>query len=182
MARDFRDQLSTDKGLLLMGSRIVILSCLHEEYLERLHQGHLSATKAQQNAYQHLYRPGLDADIIDYTRKCQECIHQFLPPSEVLQAHNVPQQPWECIVMYYFHVNGRLYIWICDYCSKYPFFFQTKSMSFANLKDHLQELFAVEGTPEEIMSDNGPPFNGKEFFSYRSWHQTHHLITKLPTE
>ena len=42
---DFRDQLSTDEGLLLMGPRIVILSCLHEEYLERLHQGHLSATK-----------------------------------------------------------------------------------------------------------------------------------------
>ena len=34
---DFRDQLSTDEGLLLMGPRIVIPSCLHEEYLERLH-------------------------------------------------------------------------------------------------------------------------------------------------
>ena len=47
---DFRDQLSTDKGLLLMGPRIVIPSCLWEEYLQRLHQGHLSATKVQ-----HLY-------------------------------------------------------------------------------------------------------------------------------
>ena len=41
---DFRDQLSTDEGqlstdegLLLMGPRIVIPSCLHEGYLERLH-------------------------------------------------------------------------------------------------------------------------------------------------
>ena len=71
---DFRDQLSTDEGLLLMGPRIVILSCLWEEYLQRLHQGHLSATKVQQNARQHLYWPGLDADIADYTRRCQECI------------------------------------------------------------------------------------------------------------
>ena len=45
-----------------------------EEYLQRLHQGHLSATKVQQNARQHLYWPGLDADIADYTRRCQECI------------------------------------------------------------------------------------------------------------
>ena len=58
---DFRDQLSTDKGLLLMDPKIVIPSCLHEEYLERLHHGHLSATKVQQNACQHLYWPGLDA-------------------------------------------------------------------------------------------------------------------------
>ena len=72
---DFRDQLSTDEGLLLMGPRIVIPSCLQEEYLQRLHQGHLSATKIEQNACQHLYWPGLDADIADYTRRCQECIH-----------------------------------------------------------------------------------------------------------
>ena len=58
---NFRDQLSTDEGLLLMGPRIVIPSCLQEEYLQRLHQGHLSATKVQQNAPQHLYWPGLDA-------------------------------------------------------------------------------------------------------------------------
>ena len=71
---DFRDQLSTDEGLLLMGPRIIIPSCLREEYLQKLHQGHLSATKVQQNAPQHLYWPGLDADIADYTRRCQECI------------------------------------------------------------------------------------------------------------
>ena len=76
MARAYCLQLSTDEGLLLMGPRIVILSCLHEEYLQRLHQGHLSAAKVQQNARQHLYWPGLDVDIADYTRRCQECIHQ----------------------------------------------------------------------------------------------------------
>ena len=63
-------------------------------------------------------------------------------------------------------MNGRLYILICDYFIKFPFLFQTKTMSFANLKDHLQELFSVEGTPDEVMSDNGPPFNGKEFSSF----------------
>ena len=163
---DFRDQLSTDEGLLLMGPRIVILFCLCEEYLQRLHQGHLSATKVQQNARQHLYWPGLDADIADYTRRCQECIRWSQPPKEPLQAHDVPQEPWERITMDYFYMNGRLYILICDYFSKFPFLFQVKTTSFANLKDHLEELFSVEGIPDEIMSDNSPPFNGKEFSSY----------------
>ena len=49
-------------------------------------------------------------------------------------------------------MNGRLYILICDYFSKFPFMFQVKSTSFANLKDHLTELFSVEGTPKEISS------------------------------
>ena len=63
-------------------------------------------------------------------------------------------------------MNDRLYILICDYFSKFPFLFQTKTMSFTNLKDHLQELFSIEGTPNEVMSDNGPPFNGKKFSSF----------------
>ena len=55
---------------------------------------------------------------------------------------------------------------VCKYLSKFPFVFQTRTTSFANLKDHLQELLVIEGTPDEIMSDNGPPFNGKEFSAF----------------
>ena len=44
--------------------------------------------------------------------------------------------------------------------------FQTRTTSFANLRDHLQELFVIEGTPDEIMSNNGPPFNGNEFNAF----------------
>ena len=105
---DFRDQLSTDEGLLLMGPRIVIPSCLREEYLQKLHQGHLSATKVQQNARQHLYWPWLDADIADYTGRCQECICRSQPPKEPLQAHEVPQEPWERIAMDYFYMNWQV--------------------------------------------------------------------------
>ena len=68
--------------------------------------------------------------------------------------------------MDYFYVNGSLYILICDYFSKFPSLFQTKTTSFANLKDHPLELFSIEGTPDEVMSDNGPSFNGKEFNSF----------------
>ena len=49
------------------------------------------------------------------------------------------------------------------------------------------ELFSVEGIPDEIMRDNGPPFNGKELVPYRSWYQdtphhhqtTHRLMASL---
>ena len=165
---DFRDELSTDDGLLLKGPRIVIPSCLREEYLERLHYGHLSASKIQENARQHLYWPGLDADITDFVRRCQECIKKAHPPKEPLQAHDVPTQPWERIAMDHFYQNGRLYLLVCDYFSKFPFIFQTKSTSFAYIKEQLEELFGLEGAPDEIMSDNGPPFSSREFNTFLS--------------
>ena len=81
--------------------------------------------------------------------------------------------------MDYFYMNGRLYILICDYFSKFPFLFQIKTTSFANLKDHLQELLSIEGTSDEVMSDNGPPFNGQEFSSFLTGLGIRHT-TSLP--
>ena len=81
--------------------------------------------------------------------------------------------------MDYFYMNGRLYILICDYFSKFPFLFQVKTTTFANLKDHLEELFSVEGIPNEIMSDNGSPFNGKEFSSYLTGLGIRHTTSSL---
>ena len=101
-------------------------------------------------------------------RRCQECIRKAHPPKEPLQAHDVPSQPWERIAMDHFYQNGRLYLLVCDYFSKFPFIFQTKSTSFAHIKEQLEELFGLEGAPDEIMSDNGPPFSSREFNSFLS--------------
>ena len=65
---DFRDELSTDDGMLLKGLRLIIPGELQEEYLSCLHEGHLSASKVQENAKQHMYWTGIDADIEDYTK------------------------------------------------------------------------------------------------------------------
>ena len=40
----------------------MIPNVLKEEYLHRLHEGHLSVKKTPQNAKEHLYWPGIDAD------------------------------------------------------------------------------------------------------------------------
>ena len=47
---DFRDELSTDEGLLLKGPSLIIPAALRENYLQRLHEGHLSASKTITNA------------------------------------------------------------------------------------------------------------------------------------
>ena len=71
--------------------------------------------------------------------------------------------------MDHFYYNSRLYLIVCDYFSKCPFIFQAKSTTFANIKEQLEELFGLEDTPDEIMSDNDlPPFSSKEFNSFLS--------------
>ena len=159
---DFRDELSTDDGLLLKGLRLVIPGELHKEYLQHLHEGHLSSNKVQENAKEHI-----NADIEDYTKRCQECIKQSQTAKEPLQPHDIPEGPWRKLGMHYFHFNGNTYVLICDYFSKFPFMYKAKT-SFWLLRDHLIELFSIESYPDEIVSDNGPPFNSKEFAKFLS--------------
>ena len=56
---------------------------------------------------------------------------------------------------------------ICDYFLKFPFLYRTKT-SFWSLRDRLIDLFSIEGYPDEIVSDNGTPFQSKEFAKFLS--------------
>ena len=56
---------------------------------------------------------------------------------------------------------------ICDYFLKFPFLYRAKT-SFWSLRDHLIDLFSIEGYPDEIVSDDGPPFQSKEFAKFLS--------------
>ena len=109
---DFRDELSTDDGMLLKGPRLIIPGELQEEYLSRLHEGHLSANKVQENTKQHMYWTGIDADIEDYTKRCQECIKRSQVPKEPLQPHDIPEDPWRKLGIDYFAFDGSSYVLI----------------------------------------------------------------------
>ena len=173
---DFRDELSTDNGLLLKGLSLVIPAVLRESYLQCLHEGHLSAGKVESNAKQHMFWPGMKADIKDYTRRCQVCIKRSRPAREPLQPHEIPNGPWMKLGMDYFDLKGKSYILICDYFSKFPFMFSCKT-SWGSLKDRLIELFANEGYPREIISDNGSPFQSQEFADFLSSHGVRHTTS-----
>ena len=164
---DFRDELSTDDGMLLKGPRLIIPGKLQEEYLSLLHKVHLSASKVQENAKQHMYWTGIDADIEDYTKRCQECIKRSQVAKEPLQPHDIPEGPWRKLGIDYFAFDGNSYVLICDYFSKFPFLYRAKT-SFWSLRDCLIDLFSIEGYPDEIVSDNRPPFQSKEFTKFLS--------------
>ena len=153
--------------MLLKGPRLIIPGELQEEYLSHLHEGHLSASKVQENAKQHMYWTGINADIEDYTKQCQECIKRSQVAKEPLQPHDIPEGPWRKFGIDYFAFDGNSYVLICDYFLKFPFLYRAKT-SFWSLRDRLIDLFSIEGYPDEIVSDNGPLFQSKEFAKFLS--------------
>ena len=173
---DFRDELSTDEGLLLKGLSLVIQATLRESYLQCLHEGHLSASKMITNTRQHMFWPGMEADIKDYMRRCQVCIKRSRPAREPLQPLEIPDRPWQKLGMDFFDLKGKCYILICDYFLKFPYIISCKT-SWGSLKDRLIDLFSNEGFLKEIISDNSSPFNSQEFTDYLSLHGVKHTTS-----
>ena len=84
-----------------------------------------------------------DADIHDYTKRSHE---RSQPAKDPLQPLDISEDPWKNIGMDYF--NG-----VCNYFSKFPFMLKAE-ISLWSLRDHLIDLFAVEGHLDDIV-DNG---------------------------
>ena len=129
-----------------------------------LHGSHTGINKAMDLARTCVYWPGMEADVTDYIKRCLTCIESSNLPVEMLHPHEVPPGPWVKIGVDFFQDHlGKKHLIVADYFSKFPYVFPVASTHHFKTISHLRELFAAEGVPAIVMSDNGPPFNGDEF-------------------
>ena len=70
---NIQHKLSTNKGIIFKGKRLVIPKILQPDILRQLHAAHLGVEKAKQRARMLVYWPGQNADIEQYVRSCQTC-------------------------------------------------------------------------------------------------------------
>ena len=113
--------------------------------------------------------------VLDWNRCGHWRLHQEMPGmyQKVSSTQGAPPASWhprgslEETWYWLFAFDGNSYVLICDYFSKFPFLYRAKT-SFWSLRDRLIDLFSIEGYPDEIVSDNGPPFQSKEFAKFLS--------------
>ena len=129
-----------------------------------LHGSHTGINKAMDLARTCVYWPSMEADVTNYIKWCLTCIECSNLSVETLQPHKVPPRPWVKIGVDFFQDQlGKKHLIVADYFSKFPCMFPVTSTHHFKTITHLRELFASEGIPATVMSDNRPPFNGKEF-------------------
>ena len=123
-----------------------------------------SINKAMDLARTCIYWPGMEADVTDYIKQCPTCIECSNLPVKTLKPHEVPPRPWVKIGVDFFQDHlGKKHLIVADCFSKFPYVFPVASAHHLKTITHLRELFAAEGIPAVVMSDNRPPFNGEEF-------------------
>ena len=159
---------------------------MQAETLKALHEGHQGISKCQLRAKATVFWPGINKDIEDLVSRCCICQrHQHHNTPEPLHPHKLLTCPWQSVSTDLFHWEGKEYLLIADYYSKFLFVRKITghSMSTAVI-NLLRQLFGEHAAPNKVVSDNWPQYSSAEFakFCKGLGYPAHHLESALPAE
>ena len=111
----------------------------------------------------------MDTMVEKHVGKCLAC--QYTTPChtrEHLQMTDLPRGPWKKVSVDFAgplrNKDMALVFW--DQYARYPVVEFTSSTSADYVIPLFTRVFNTYGIPEEIKSDNGPPFNGSKFANF----------------
>ncbi|XP_062606687.1 uncharacterized protein K02A2.6-like [Saccostrea cucullata] len=163
-----KDELTIHNGCLLWGMRVVVPTKLRDHILKELHLGHIGVVKMKALARSVVWWPGIDLDIERITKACSGC-QEFkrAPPAAPIHPWEWPTKPWERI-----HIDfaGPFMNWMflvaVDAHSKWPEVIMMRETTSHKTIEVLRSIFARNGVPTVLVSDNGPQFTSDEFGNF----------------
>ncbi|XP_038063014.1 uncharacterized protein K02A2.6-like [Patiria miniata] len=183
-----QDELSVADDCLLRGDRFVIPTALQSSLITIAHQGHQGIVRTKQRLRDCYWWPGMDKQIEHQVRHCAACqvsdktAYIRTPP---LQPVPLPAHPWQkiaidiCGPFEHGPQNCRFAIVLMDYYSKWPEVAFAADATSHSVCSMLDSIFAREGLPNELVSDNGSQFVSTEFESYLIQRGIKHIRTSL---
>ena len=179
-----KQELSVAEGLIFRGRRIVLPPALQRKVVKLRHSlGHLGKTKTKQMLREKYWFPLMNSMIdtaIDQCYKCQ--VARKRDREEPIKVTSIPTRPWDTISINHGgpYPDEHYNLVLIDKRTRYPVVENVPSTDFQTNKERLKHIFATYGTPKRIESDNGPPFNSKDFneFAKQEGFQ-HHRVTAL---
>ena len=156
-------EITVNDGLLLKGNRIIIPSVLRLDILDKLHSGHQGISKCRERAQQAVWWPGLNRQLEELVRNCPKCCRERYQHAEPLMNTELPNLPWKKVATDLFHWKTSTYLLIVDYYSRYIEISKLNGQSSSQVITHTKSIFARHGVPQEVVSDNGPPYSSLDF-------------------
>ncbi|XP_018403549.1 PREDICTED: uncharacterized protein K02A2.6-like [Cyphomyrmex costatus] len=159
-----RDELLIVQGIVMWGTQVVVPEALRQQILEQLHETHSGVGRMMSLASNHVWWPGIHRDIRLFVKSCTSCAvsHDNAAP---LHPWSFSEKPWQ-----HLHIDlagpilNSMWLIIVDAYSKWPEIYNLENdTSSAHVIQCIRESIARYGTPDTIVSDNGPQFLSREF-------------------
>ncbi|XP_062556966.1 uncharacterized protein K02A2.6-like [Armigeres subalbatus] len=169
--KNVSNDLSVHNGILIKNGCAVVPSELRQKTLNLAHDGHPMTAKLKSILRERVWWPGIGTDAEEWVKTCKTCATNGRPEKPTpMKRIFAPQTVWETIALDfngpYARYGGISILLMVDYRSRFLIARPVKSTSFDQTKQVFEEIFAREGFPKHIRSDNGPPFNGDEYKKY----------------
>ena len=172
-----RENLTLAGGLLLRGQRIVIPHCMRQEILKNLHNSHQGIVKCRARARQSVWWPGLSQHNRQLVVKCVTCSQHRAEHREPLLTTLVQERPWQRVGTDLFFWEKQTYLLVVDYFSGYIEVAHLKVASAETVVATLKDVFSRHGTPETVVSDNGPQYSGAPFKTFAMEYGFNHVTS-----
>lgn len=159
-----KDKIYTHKDILFYDKRIIVPRKLRNEFIGLIHRAHQGVVACKKNAADTVYWPGISSEIEKIVLACDTCQEYARSnPKEPLTPHAAPEYPWLKVGIDFKNQGKEDFIVVADYFSKFVIVNKLSSKTASSVISSLKNIFAINGIPLEIFSDNGPPFNSREF-------------------
>ena len=139
--------------------------------MELAHTGHQGIVKTKRLLREKVWFPGIDRMVkerIDNCIPCQAATPGTSPRLEPLRMTPLPSAPWKELAADFLgpFPSGDHLLVVIDEHSRFPEVEITTSTSARSTIPKLDAIFARQGIPDVLKSDNGPPFNGQEIKNF----------------
>ena len=96
-----------------------------------------------------------------------------------MMTYPLPKQPWQIVASDCFELAGKHYCVFVDVYSGYIELCNLEDLTAETLIDRTKQVFATNGIPVTLISDNGPNYAAKEFANFAcAWDFQH--VTSSP--
>ena len=176
-------ELSIVNDVIIRGNQIVIPAKLQQRVISLCHEGHQGIVKTKSLLRSKVWFPGIDRMVEQTVQGCIPCQAATQTHTrDPLQMSTLPRGPWVQVSVDFCgpFPSGEMALVVIDEYSRFPELEFCTSTSAAAVIPKLNKIFATHGIPEILKSDNGPPFNGKQFSDYAEMKGfVHRKITPL---
>ena len=164
---ELRAEIYMADGVMLRSDRIIPPESLKEKIITTAHrQGHLGITKTKEMIKQKYWFPSMNHRIESFVSECFSCqISTNTHHTEPAKMTELPPRQWEIVEVDFCgpFPNQEYVLVVTDQYPKYPEIEFVRSISMKSTREKMKKIFATHGVPKKVQTDNGAPFNSKEF-------------------